>query len=184
MRDRRGGTLLFGGSTNAFTDASSPVAVGDIATVCTSPSPEFCAGTGATVDYQSLTVMGDTPVSVRDGERGSITLNSVPYDVRVRANVTHRQASTPCSDYVASPAMLDVRAKDLAALATGLPIGALPACHQGNNTSKFLYLSPANTSYSPYEGKAIYTGRDPNDPSTYRFDIPARSPDANLPPPL
>jgi hypothetical protein len=121
IRDRREGTLLFGGNENAFDPAPAqptlPVVTGAVTAVCTGPSADTCAPMDT---YYSTVFVGDTSVVLRNGERGEITLGGVAYDVWVKA---WDEAVGCLGDAWARDGFkYDVRAKNLADLVAGLPI--------------------------------------------------------------
>ena len=86
VRDRRDGTLLFGGNEGAsgasVASPTVPVATGAVTATCIAPSTYRCASMNTSY---SIAFIGDTSVVLRDGERGEITLGGVAYDVRVKA---------------------------------------------------------------------------------------------------
>jgi hypothetical protein len=184
IRSRQGGTLLFGEAWNAFTEVSSPVAIGAVTPICSYVNVGGCTP-GATTSYASVAVSGDTPVVVRHGEPGAIALQGLPYDVRLRAIATVLSGpQMTCADYVPpNYIQLEVRANQLANLAAGLDVGPLPACRQGNEPDRYLnfHLRSGNLPVT-YEGAVAYKGRDASNPTTYLFDVPGIAPPAGGPP--
>jgi hypothetical protein len=125
VRQREGGTLLFGAALNPFASAPSPVPIGSPAADCVDPThQDQCTNTPTTMTYQSLTVQGDTPVVIHDSQPGKISLGGVDYDVRLTARALGR----PCipTTWNQDGIGLDIQASDLASRVSGLDAGAPP----------------------------------------------------------
>jgi len=179
IRSGQGGTLLMGAALNAFNPPSSPVTLGPLTNVCTATSSDSCLAPGSTVTYSEVTINGDSPVVVRDGAVGEAALGGVRYDVRMKAQVPHEATGqSRCADYFPfSGVSLDVRAKDLAALAAGLTVGSGPACGQGNDPRMDVSIGLYEVDLpSAFEGPVTYRGLDSFQEGAFAFDIPGRPP--------
>jgi hypothetical protein len=171
VRDRQGGTLLFGAATNQFDAPASPVQVGAGTPICTAEgiNPDGCSP-GSTVTYSSVILAGDTPVVARDSEAATVSLDGVAYDVRVTAQ-QRTGGTVTCADYCGFGGVaLDVQATHLTDLIAGLEVGAPPACGQGNDPERDLFFGLYGVPLgSTYEGSVTYKGRYASDPTEYDF---------------
>jgi hypothetical protein len=177
VRDRRDGTLLFGGATNQSAPPvgapASPVQIGAVTPICTATGLDLSCARGSTVVYSSVELAGDTPVIARDSEPTKIFLGGTEYDVRVTAQ---EQTVGPmiCADYCAANGVgVAIRATHLAELIAGLEVGPAPACGQGNDLAQDLFFGLYGVSLSTsYEGSVIYKGRYASNPKAYDFAAP------------
>ncbi len=182
VRDRQGGTLLFGMTRDSSGAASSPVSFSRDATVCSAVGVDSCLPS-ATVNYGSVIVHGDAPVRIPNGVPGVVSLSGAAYDVRVNAiNTVVPSPPSPaelrCADYVPPNGVtLDVEARTLDTLAAALDVGAPPACGQGNDPSRDVFVGFANT-FTPtsFDGPVVYRGRDTSSADQYNFDLPKDTP--------
>jgi hypothetical protein len=179
VRDRQGGALLFGMSRDSL--EASPVSFSAGGAVCSAVGVDYCLPS-ATVTYGSAQVNGDAPVLIRHAVPGVVSLNGAAYDVRVDARNTTvpNPADFRCWDYVPPNGItLDVEARNLDSLAAALDVGAPPACGQGNDPNHDVYVDIAGASIAkPFEGPAVYKGRESTDPDQYNFDLPGIVPPA------
>jgi hypothetical protein len=174
VRDREGGTLLFGGALDPSESAPSPVPIGapvadcvvaDYKPACTVDNNTTAT---ATMTYESVEVQGDTPVVIHDSQPGHVSIGGVAYDVRLTA----RRLSPGC--YFNSPnedgIALDIQASQLADLAGRLDIGAPPSCRLGNDPGDGAFFDLNGVADTSYDGPAIFKGIEAT--TTYDFEIP------------
>jgi hypothetical protein len=173
VRDSEDGTLLFGSAYDDFSSVASPVGISDVTPLCTVPTPNTCL-MGGTVTYSSVTVAGDTPVVVEDGDSGVIALNGEPYDVWVTAREEKINGLPACPDYIpASGVAVYVQATRLEELLATLEVGPGPACGQGNDPDVSLYFGFYGVSAgTTHEGVVRYVGPDIDRPDAYLFEVP------------
>ena len=124
VRDRRAGTLLLGANDDLLPEPLSPVKIGEITVLCSTPRSDRCVSMEA---HYALAFIADTPVVVRDGEPAEIMLGGVTYDVRVSAwrQILHSPIPDGCvGDGISWPDgfEFDVQAKNLADLVAGLTV--------------------------------------------------------------
>jgi hypothetical protein len=173
VRDVQDGTLLFGAAYEDFSSVASPVGISDVTPLCTVPTSNTCL-LGGTVTYSSVTVAGDTPVVVKDGESGVIALNGEPYDVWVTAREEKADGLASCPDYLpVSGVAVYVQSARLAELVPTLEVGPGPACGHGNDPDVSLYFGFYGASTGMmHEGVVTYAGPDIDRPDAYVFEVP------------
>jgi hypothetical protein len=121
VRESRDGTLLFGANESAASasvaSSTLPVDTGAVTAVCTAPGVDACASMNTSY---AVVFVADTSVTLRDGERGQITLGGSAYDVWVKA--WRETPICPGDAWAGDGVQYDVIATNLAALIAGLPI--------------------------------------------------------------
>lgn len=125
VRDREGGTLLFGAARDDFDTVASPVRIGAPSDDCTGPNPGASSCSASpTITYEAIEIEGDTPVVVHDSQPGRISLGGVDYDVRLAARRLSERTGFNCGNQDGTA--LDIQAVDLATLAAALDTGTGP----------------------------------------------------------
>jgi len=160
--DREGGRLLFGGSLDGSTLPAAPLATGAITPACVAPNPVCPSNRTAQVTYEAVEVQGDSPVTLRDGEVGSVELGGFAYQVGVSAQAPSAGTGGCAPDYFPhSYLSVSVQAKDLAELARALAPGDLPSCipgtHPAENIGMVMSEWPVDMAF---DGKVTYLRRD------------------------
>jgi hypothetical protein len=183
LRNRQGGDLLFGMSRDAQDQAASPVRVGAPTPRCSGPNPDFC-GPGSVVTYEAVEVRGDRDVVVGDSETAVVPIGGIDYDVRVGAQHSTQPTSGVCGDYFPPNGVsLDVRAHDLAPLASALAVEPLPACADGNETDATLWAFLINAGLTQtYDGPVRFISASAaSSDLSFTVDLP---PQVGVPPTL
>ncbi|MBN1607700.1 MAG: hypothetical protein JW940_13770 [Polyangiaceae bacterium] len=170
------GVLLFGAFSNAATQPAAPVSIGAVTPGCTALYASNCYP-DATVTYNQVEVNGDATVVLGDGERATLALNGIPYDVDVTSrDYGGNLDSTVCYDRPLQPVIaLNVCAQDLASRVSALPVGTLPACAVGNDPDPaVIFHFDFDDPFYLDEGFDLtvsYVGRDAR-PDSLDFEIP------------
>ena len=173
VRNRQGGTLLFGAAFKLTDAISVPVATGAVTPFCTGRNP-MCSLGSSEVTYADVEVLGDTPVTIRDSETAVVRLAGIDYDVRVSAQQVTPAADCRIADYAPdSGVSLDVRAKELAGLLDTLEGGALPSCVVGNDRAVEMgFMLHGATLGTAYDGRVFYERKDStSDNDTLYFKV-------------
>jgi hypothetical protein len=188
VRDEQGGRLLF--ATTAGTD--SPVALmPGVGPPCVERDDEICVISG-TITHGSLRV-GDDLVEIPDGQTRVVKIGGFDYDVTVTAwtSKVEQANQTTCWDGPTpgtySTTKVDVRARDLAAIAAGLGTADLPACVEGNAPFKESSFFLGNVDGSThYAGPVTYEGRGQHEAGDdcYDFSTIGLAPTVGLSPPV
>lgn len=186
IRDRKNGTLVFGASYHDFDSAAAPIKVGAQTPTCTGPSPDTQCAPSAAVTYSSLEVLGDQTVVVDDSATETVTVDGVPYEVRIHAQQQSSAEPPKCVDYISPGGVtLDIEATNLDELVKTLDVDTVGMCSQGYDPSiAFFFDFYGMDIDSTYEGLISYRGRDPNSASAYDFDVPGLTSTTDLPPTL
>jgi hypothetical protein len=166
--DKSGGRLLFGASDRVAGVLPSVPAANE----CTAPYDDGC-GTG-TITYRSTEVLGDSSIVIADAETRVVPVGGFDYDVTVTWRTFDVAASSRCADYFGPPGgmAMDVRARDLASLASKLATVALPVCARGNAdqpTASFTLFEVSTR--QAFEGPVVYVKRGrSSDTECFQFD--------------
>jgi hypothetical protein len=173
VRDREGGTLLFGAALDPIAIAPSPVPIGSPGADCVVPDYKTgCTGNSndtVTMTYESVAVQGDTAVVIHDSQPGKVSLGGVEYDVRLTA----RRIAPSCwfnsvnQDGIA----LDLQASNLSSLLAGLDVGPPLSCREGNDPSHGAYFDLNAIAEATYDGPVVFQGVEA-DTTTYDFGVP------------
>ncbi len=124
VRDRQGGTLLFGVGIGSYGPLSFPVQVDQFTVTCTERDRD-CAP-NSTISFAGAVVTGDKPVFVESDQLGTILLGGAPYEVRLYAASESVVQPVNCTDFFGiNEVEVDVRSTNLASLIAGLPINVL-----------------------------------------------------------
>jgi hypothetical protein len=165
VRDLQGGHLLFGATRNFPGSEFDPIAKGTATATCTAPNPDFCART-TSVTYSEVELLGDLPVTVRDGETAIVQIDGIEYDASVTAQYVSLTTTPICADWHPGNGIaLDIQARDLASLTRDLATGGLPACVEGNDRRLGAFIDFDRT----YEGPVFFSRRNPNN-NDYLFE--------------
>ena len=166
VRDRRGGTILFGAVRNAPDQTSVPIATGSVTPICVAKNP-FCSNAaGNKVTYSAVEVQGDTPVTIGDNQTATVRLGGVDYYVTVTARQVTVDPVGGCpADYTGyNEVSVDVQAKDLQSLINMLQVGDLPACIEGNDQRVDASFSLTEVDVgTTYDGPVFYQGKGPTE---------------------